>query len=89
MANSYLAILVYLGFAEALRRCILTILSAFTGPLSKVPGPLVSKFTRLPWTFETITGKHMNTTTKLLQKYGDVVRVGECAWSKYEEGSQN
>ncbi|KAE9378887.1 cytochrome P450 [Stipitochalara longipes BDJ] len=75
MVNSYLAIVLYLGLAETLRRCLLIIISAFTGPLSKLPGPFLSKFTRLPWTFETITGKHMNTANSLFQKYGDIVRV--------------
>jgi hypothetical protein len=76
MVNNYLVIAVCLGLAEVLRRCILIMITALTGPLSKVPGPFLSKFTRIPWAVETVTGKHMNTTDDLFKKYGDVVRVG-------------
>ncbi|PMD36797.1 cytochrome P450 [Hyaloscypha variabilis F] len=75
MVNNYLVIAVCLGLAEALRRCILIMITALMGPLSKVPGPFLSKFTRIPWAVETVTGKHMNTTDDLFKKYGDVVRV--------------
>jgi hypothetical protein len=76
--NTYLTIILYLGLAEVLRRCVSIVASAFTGPLSKIPGPFVSKFSRLPWAFEAIRGTHMNTAEHLFRKYGDIVRVGKC-----------
>ena len=74
--NHYLTISLYLILAEVVRRCILTVKSAFTGPLAKIPGPLLAKFTSLLRLFETLSGNHMNSTTVLFEKFGDVVRVG-------------
>jgi hypothetical protein len=77
--NSYLIIVFYLGLGEGLRRCVSVVVTAFTGPLSKIPGPFVAKFTGLPWTIESLRGKHMNTPAQLFQKYGEIVRVGKPA----------
>jgi hypothetical protein len=74
---SYISLLLYLGLAELFRRCCFVLIEAFTGPLSKVPGPVLMKLSRLPWMFENIRGNTMNAAPKLFKKYGDVVRVGE------------
>ncbi|KUJ07792.1 cytochrome P450 [Mollisia scopiformis] len=71
----YLTLILCLGLAEIVRRCISSLMLAFTGPLSKIPGPFVSKLTRFPWALESIQGKHMNFTHRLFQRYGDIVRV--------------
>jgi hypothetical protein len=75
--NTYLSILLCLGLAELLRRFILALFIAFTGPLSKIPGPLLWKLTPLPWLYECLAGNMMNVAPGLFEKYGDVVRVGK------------
>jgi hypothetical protein len=75
--NIYISILLYLGLAELLRRFVSTLILAFTGPLSKIPGPLLWKLTPLPWLYECLTGNMMNVAPGLFEKYGDVVRVGK------------
>jgi hypothetical protein len=65
-----------------------SIVSAFAGPLSKIPGPFISKFTRLPWALELIAGKHTNTAEQLFQKYGDMVRVGKLVPTIYMRETQ-
>jgi hypothetical protein len=74
---SYVALLFYVALAELLRRCCIALIAAFTGPLSKVPGPFIMKLTNVPWMIEHITGNRMNTAPKLFEKYGDTVRIGE------------
>ncbi|KAE8448885.1 hypothetical protein EG329_008681 [Mollisiaceae sp. DMI_Dod_QoI] len=49
---------------------------AFTGPLSKIPGPLLNKLSPIPWAIENLTGNAMNLVPKLFEKYGEVIRVG-------------
>jgi len=75
--ESYVLLLLYLALAEVFRRCCITLIAAFTGPLSKVPGPLLMKLSKWPWVIETITGNQMNVAPKLFEKYGETVRVGE------------
>jgi hypothetical protein len=75
--NTYLSILLYLSLAELLRQFISSLILAFTGPLSKIPGPLLWKLTPLPWLYECLTGNMMNVAPGLFEKYGDVVRVGK------------
>lgn len=74
---SYVFLLLCLAILELCRRCCLVLLVAFTGPISKVPGPLLMKFSTLPWVIENIRGNTMNAAPKLFQKYGDAVRVGK------------
>ncbi|PMD33538.1 cytochrome P450 [Hyaloscypha variabilis F] len=69
-------ILLYALAAEIFRRCCLILLAAFTGPLSKIPGPMIGKFTSWPWLIQCVKGNQMNIGPGLFQKYGDVVRVG-------------
>lgn len=69
--------LIYALVAEILRRSYFIFLTAFTGPLSKIPGPLIGKFTAWPWLIQCITGNQMNIGPEYFRKYGDVVRVGE------------
>jgi hypothetical protein len=73
---SCVALLFYLGLAELFRRCCMALIAAFTGPLSKVPGPFLMKLSIWPWAVQTITGNQMNVAPKLFKKYGDTVRVG-------------
>jgi len=73
---SYFTLLFYLGLAELLRRCSIVLLRAFTGPLSKIPGPVFMKFTTLLWDMHIINGDKMYMAPKLFKKYGDIVRVG-------------
>lgn len=70
-------LLIYAAAAELFRRCCLILLTAFTGPLSKIPGPMIGKFTSLPWIISCIKGNQMNIGPGLFKKYGDIVRVGE------------
>jgi hypothetical protein len=74
----YLTILLGLVLAEFVRRCCFTLLHAFTGPLSKVPGPFLAKFTNIPWAIELIRGTHFTTVGPIFQKYdSDIIRVGK------------
>jgi len=76
--ETYSTIFFALLFAEVLRRCYLVLLYAFTGPLSKVPGPFLSKFTKLPWAIELIKGTHLNTIGPLFEKYNtEILRIGK------------
>ena len=75
--NTYISLLLWLATAEILRRLVLALKLAFTGPLSKILGPKLWSMTSLPWMIENITGNCMNTLPALLDKYGDVVRVGQ------------
>ena len=70
-------LLIYAVAAEVFRRSCLILLTAFTGPLSKIPGPMISKFTSWPWVIQCIKGNQMNIGPELFKKYGDIVRVGE------------
>ncbi|KAE9368279.1 cytochrome P450 [Stipitochalara longipes BDJ] len=74
--ETYLSILLGLALLEVTRRCCSIILCAFTGPLSKIPGPFLSKFTKLPWAMELIKGTHLNTVGPLFKKYNtDILRI--------------
>ncbi len=74
--NTYLSVLLCLAGAELFRRCYLAVMCAFTGPLSKIPGPLLNKLSPIPWAIENLTGNAMNLVPKLFEKYGEVIRVG-------------
>ena len=63
----YLTILFYLVLAETLRRCCSTLLHTFTGPLSKILGPFLSKFTKTQWVVVLMKGIHLNSFGLLFQ----------------------
>jgi hypothetical protein len=75
MFSYWIVLVVYLLLADLSRRCVLALIGAFTGPLSKVPGPLMYKLTPIPWLIDTISGNSMHVGPVLFKKYGDVVRV--------------
>lgn len=54
----------------------MAIVCALTGPLSKIPGPFLNRFSTIPWAIDNLTGNSMNVAPKMFEKYGDVVRVG-------------
>jgi hypothetical protein len=70
-------LLIYALVAEVFRRCCVILLVAFTGPLSKIPGPMIGKFTSWPWMIQCVKGNQMNIGPGLFKKYGNIVRVGE------------
>jgi len=74
---SIVTFLIYAVAAELFRRCCFIFLVAFTGPLSKIPGPVIGKFTSWPWIIQCIKGNQMNVGPTLFKKYGDIVRVGK------------
>ncbi|KAK0099435.1 hypothetical protein ONS96_008459 [Cadophora gregata f. sp. sojae] len=74
--NTYVSLLLWFVAADLLRRLVLALKLAFTGPLSKIPGPKLWSVTSVPWMIENITGNSMNSIHSLFDKYGDVVRVG-------------
>lgn len=47
---------------------------AFFHPLSKFPGPVLGKFTRVPFWISGITGTQIHYMLALHEKYGSVVR---------------
>ena len=73
----YLKLIVYALSAEVLRRFVLLLIGGFTGPLAKIPGPLVGKFTVIPWMIDAIQGEQMNKVPSLFETYGEIVRAGE------------
>ncbi|CZT12574.1 hypothetical protein WAI453_005583 [Rhynchosporium graminicola] len=73
---SYASLVLWLVAAELLRRVVLALKLAFTGPLSKIPGPILNAITPLPWMIEQITGNAMNSLPGMFERYGDVVRTG-------------
>jgi len=73
----YFKLILYALFAELFRRFVMMLIGGFTGPLAKIPGPLVGKFTALPWMINAFRGEAMNTVPELFEKYGEVVRTGE------------
>ncbi|KAI8255441.1 UDP-glucuronosyltransferase 1-6 [Colletotrichum sp. SAR 10_98] len=46
-----------------------------TGPLSKVPGPWLNRFTAVPWKLTVITGKSGQMCIDYPKKYGEIVRI--------------
>lgn len=73
----FLKIVAYLVSVELLRRIVMMLIGGLTGPLAKVPGPFLAKFTTIPWLINAAQGEHMNTGPELIKKYGEVVRAGE------------
>lgn len=49
--------------------------STFTSPLSKIPGPTTSKWTRLRLKYEILKGNRMHYVHALHQQYGPIVRI--------------
>ncbi len=78
---SLTTLVLYVVAAELARRFILVLVTAYTGPLSKIPGPFIGKFTVMPWIWQCLKGDQMNIGPGLFEKYGNVVRVGELGLS--------
>jgi len=53
-----------------------TIYVAFFGPLSKIPGPFILKFTEMPDVIGNLRGRAHESRIAYHLKYGDVVRIG-------------
>jgi hypothetical protein len=62
--------------AECLRRFVFVLLRAFTGPLSKIPGPLWYRFHWVPWMYTYMASNIGDAMPALFEKYGNIVRVG-------------
>ena len=73
---SYTTIVLCIVLAEVLRRSCKVLLGAYTGPLSKVPGPFLWKFSGILWRRVIVQGNQANVSPKLFAQYGDVVRIG-------------
>ncbi|KAL2069494.1 hypothetical protein VTL71DRAFT_14173 [Oculimacula yallundae] len=73
---TYLTLFLYTVLAELTRRIVLTLIHAYTGPLSKIPGPALNKLTSLPWKLRITSGDFYYELPKLFERYGDTVRVG-------------
>jgi hypothetical protein len=71
-----LSVILVAATAEIIRRCCMAFITAFTGPMSKIPGPLISKLTAAPWQYQCLRGNMMNITPAYFEKYGDIVRIG-------------
>ena len=54
---------------------------AFFSPLSRYPGPFVSKFTQIPFTIETLRGTPHSALLRWHKRYGPVVRIGQAELS--------
>ncbi|KAF4784846.1 cytochrome P450 [Colletotrichum scovillei] len=49
--------------------------NGLTGPLAKIPGPWLNRFTALPWMVAVVRGKAFEQGINYNRKYGDIVRV--------------
>ncbi len=52
-----------------------SIYDVYFGPLSKVPGPKLRAFSKIPWVIAGIRGKDAKISVELHQKYGPIVRL--------------
>lgn len=75
--ENYLWLLLYTALAEVARRVVLSLITAYTGPLSKIPGPALSKLTPLFWRLKISSGDFYYLLPELFKKYGNTVRVGK------------
>ncbi|PQE09240.1 hypothetical protein CJF32_00010693 [Rutstroemia sp. NJR-2017a WRK4] len=73
---SYTSLILLFITAEILRRFCLSLYVAFTGPLAKVPGPLLWKLSKRIWHYHMVRGTSITVSAKLFEKYGDCVRIG-------------
>ncbi|RDW76958.1 hypothetical protein BP6252_05011 [Coleophoma cylindrospora] len=73
--TSFVQMLVVVLVGEFLRRCLETLLFAFTGPLAKIPGPWLCKVSTLPHKLALIQGRNVERYRDLMKRYGDTVRV--------------
>lgn len=62
-------------------KILVSIWSEWSSPLSKVPGPWLSKFTGALWVASVIRGTAFRKAFKYSQTYGPITRVGESASS--------
>lgn len=62
--------------AELLRRCYVTLMFAFTGPMSKIPGPFLNKLSAAPHMLTMAKGNDFLYKEELHKIYGDIVRFG-------------
>jgi hypothetical protein len=84
-----ISLVAFTVLAEVLRRCCMAIILAFTGPLSKIPGPLINKFSILPWLYQCLTGNMINVAPGYFEKYGDIVRIGTIPLSNLRPSSNH
>jgi hypothetical protein len=75
--SSYTTLALLVVGLELLRRVLKALILAFTGPLSKVPGPFWNKLSPLPWRLAFLKGTAPFLALDLHQKYGPIVRVSE------------
>ncbi|KAM3072746.1 hypothetical protein ACMFMF_007078 [Clarireedia jacksonii] len=73
---SYTSLVLLFIAAEILRRFCLSLYKAFTGPLARVPGPILWKLSEKVWHYHMVRGTSITTSAKLFEKYGDCVRIG-------------
>jgi len=73
---SFSTIALYVLAAECFRRICLTLIEAFIGPLSKMPGPWLCKFHKVPYMIAMLKGDAATEMPALFDKYGNTVRVG-------------
>ncbi|PQE07519.1 cytochrome P450 protein [Rutstroemia sp. NJR-2017a BBW] len=73
---SYTSLILLFITAEIIRRFCLSLYVAFTGPLAKVPGPLLWKLSKRIWHYHMVRGTSITVSAKLFEKYGDCVRIG-------------
>jgi hypothetical protein len=80
---TYTTIALCIVLAEVVRRFCNILLTAYTGPLAKVPGPWIWKFSGLVWGRVVLQGNQVNVSPKLFAKYGHVVRIGTYLIRRY------
>ncbi|KAF7679745.1 hypothetical protein GT037_001396 [Alternaria burnsii] len=63
------------GIAALFLKIISLAIRALSGPLRKVPGPLIARWTRFYLSYQILSGNRMQYIHALHQRYGPVVRV--------------
>lgn len=55
-----------------------SVYQALTGPLARIPGPLLNKITVLPLRLATVTGRRAMYIEQLVRQYGEQTRTSSC-----------
>ncbi|KAK1510254.1 hypothetical protein CABS01_07926 [Colletotrichum abscissum] len=73
--KTLLSACLFLILAYGALKVLKALWNGLTGPLAKIPGPWLNRFTALPWMVAVVRGKAFEKGINYNRKYGDIVRV--------------
>lgn len=82
--KTLLSVCIVFILAYAISKVLKALWYGLTGPLAKIPGPWLNRFTALPWMAAVVRGKAFEQGINYNRKYGDIVRVGELSFASLE-----